>query len=149
MNVVHDVTIDLLNPRKNVVHVVQEDSMRTLRLTLLSGSNPFSVAQGADSVTGVVEYANMKNGYSGSYSETTLGEDAVTLVSGTTNVWLVALDSMCFKYAGATQVNVRFERNDGHLLRSFGVMFDVEQAAGLTRDGEPSLPLYDGGVVYG
>lgn len=36
MNVVHDVTIDLLNPRKNVVHVVQEDSMRTLRLTLLS-----------------------------------------------------------------------------------------------------------------
>ena len=151
MNVTQNVTIDMLNPRKNVIHVVQGDNARLIELTLLAGNNPYNVSDGlasGETLKGVVEYKNIKNGYGDTYEETSLGVAAVTQKSGTTNVWIVALDGRCFFYGGWTQVNVKFEGSGGGLIRTFAIMADVEPAAGINSGDDPAVPMYDGGVVY-
>ncbi len=149
MNLTHPVAIDLLRPQKNVIHVVQGDNSRLVELMLLAGNNPFNVSDGLDpgeTVNGTVEYKVIKTGYGGSYEETELGGPAVTQKSGTTNIWIVALDGVCFKYPGWVQINVRFERENGSLIRTFSIIAAVESAAGLSSEPDPSAPLYNGEV---
>ena len=149
MNLTQNVVIDMLDPRKNIIHVVQGDSARLIELTLLAGNAPYNVAAGlasGETLEGTVEYKNIKTGYGDSYSETELGVPAVALKTGTTNVWTVALDGNCFKYPGWTQINVKFEGNSGILIRTFALIADVEPAAGLSSEPDPSAPLYNGEV---
>lgn len=130
MSVVHEITIDLLNPRKSVVHVVQGDNMRSLRLTLLADNVPFDVSQGLASggtVVGFVHYENSSNHYVGEYSATLNDETAVTLASGTVNVWNVILDSRCFLCSGFAKINILFKRSDDLTIGTFSIMVDVEE----------------------
>ena len=45
MSVINEITIDLLRPVKNIMHVVQEDSLRIVRLTLLADNATFNVSE--------------------------------------------------------------------------------------------------------
>lgn len=138
MEIYHDLTIDLLNPRQNVIHVVQEDSQRKLRLTLLAGNAPFDVSadleEGENLLTFVEFVKADKTG--GIYDTTALGEPAVVLEGNTTNVWLVALDGRCFTAPGWAKINVRFETESGKRLLTFGVLADVEANAAAMVESE-------------
>lgn len=138
MFVTHDLTIDLLRPQKNVVHVTQDDSTHIVRLTLTANNVPYYISADADNaeILAFVEYKKPdKTG--GIYDTTSYGEAAVELEDDSVGyVWLARLDGYCFTIPGWTQINVRFETEDGLLLHSFPVMVDVVPSA--SSDNEPS-----------
>ena len=64
MSAVHSVTVDVLNPKRVVIHAVQGDSMRVMQLTLLAGGEPFNVLQdlaSGQTMTGTVEYRCLRS----------------------------------------------------------------------------------------
>lgn len=133
MNVMQDITIDVLKPRQTVIHVVQEDSTRKIRLTLLKNNLPFDISQDLDAgetVYGFVEFRKA-DGHGGMYDTTSLGDPAVELEDAetATNVWIVNLDGNCFTCPGWAQINVRFETEDGKRIHTFRIMVDVEPTA--------------------
>ena len=125
MNVIQDITIDVSKPRQPVIHVVQEDSTRKIRLTLLKDNLPFNVQQDLteETVYGFVEFRKA-DGHGGMYDTTSLGDPAVELEDSETasNVWIVSLDGNCFTCPGWTQINVRFETEDGKRIHTFRIM---------------------------
>ena len=133
MNVTQNVTIDMLNPRKNVIHVVQGDNTRLIELTLLAGNNPYNVTAGLASGETLNKYVEFRkpDGHGGTYDRTSLGAEAVSLKTGTTNVWVIAFDTQCFSVPGWTQINVKFETNAGRVLHTFALYADVEPSAGI------------------
>lgn len=132
MEITHDVTIDLLRPRQNVIRVVQEDSTRMIRLKLLSNNQNYNVADDLDEGETLLKFVEFRkaDGHGGMYDTTSTGETAVELEDQSVgNVWLVALDGQCFTCPGWTQVNVRFETEDGKRIHTFRIMVDVEPTA--------------------
>lgn len=132
MEITHDVTIDLLRPRQNVIRVVQEDSTRTIRLKLLSNNQNYNVADDLDEGETLLKFVEFRksDGHGGIYDTTSTGETAVELEdSSVPNVWLVNLDGQCFTAPGWTQINVRFETESGKRIHTFAIMVDVEPTA--------------------
>jgi len=130
VNVIHDVTIDLLRPQRTVIRVTQEDSARKIRMTLLADNAPYNVAQGiSEEVLAFVEYRKA-DGTGGMYDTTATGDTAVELEdTNVHNVWLVSLDGNCFTCPGWCQVNVRFETESGKRIHTFAIMVDVSPTA--------------------
>lgn len=133
MNLTHPVAIDLLRPQKNVIHVVQGDNSRLVELALLAGNNPFDVSDGLASGETLNKYVEFRkpDGHGGTYDRTSLGAEAVSLKTGTTNVWIIAFDTQCFSVPGWTQINVKFETSAGRVLHTFALCADVEPSAGV------------------
>lgn len=131
MSVINEITIDLLRPVKNIIHVVQEDSLRIVRLTLLADNAPFNVSEHVSAGETLLKFVEFRkpDGHGGIYDETSLGDVAVTPVAGEANIWDVAFDEQCFTCPGWTQVNVRFETNTGRKLHTFAIMVNVEHTA--------------------
>lgn len=130
MEVIHNLTIDLLRPARSVIRLTQEDNARKIRLTLLADNSPYNVAQGiTEDVLAFVEYLR-PDGTGGMYDTTSGGDTAVELEdSNVNNVWLVTLDGNCFTVPGWTQINVRFETESGKRIHTFPIMVDVAQTA--------------------
>jgi len=130
VDVIHDVTIDLLRPQRTVIRVTQEDSARKIRMTLLADNAPYNVAQGiSEEVLAFVEYRKA-DGTGGMYDTTATGDTAVELEdTNVHNVWLVSLDGNCFTCPGWCQVNVRFETESGKRIHTFAIMVDVSPTA--------------------
>lgn len=133
MNVLQNVVIDMLNPRKTIIHVVQGDNARGVELTLLAGNAPFDVSSDLETGETLNNYVEFRkpDGHGGTYDHTSLGVQAVTQKTGTTNVWVLAFDTECFSVPGWTQINVRFETNTGRVLQTFALCADVEPSAGV------------------
>lgn len=140
----HDLTIDLLRPQRNTIHVTQQDSTHRLRLKLMADNTPYNVAASlsqGEQLLAFVEYRRC-DGVSGMYDTTSREETAVELEDvSVNNVWLVRLDGYCFTTAGWTQINVRFETEDGKLLHSFPITAEVIPAASSNSEpsGQPGL----------
>lgn len=84
MQISHSITIDLLEPRKNVIHVVQDDSTRQILLTLLSGGVAYNVSAdlaAGEKATGVVSFRK-PDGHTGCYDTANLTFDEHTVPSG-------------------------------------------------------------------
>ena len=130
LTIEQNVTIDVLNPRRNIIHVVQEDSTRVIRLTLLANNLPYNVeATETETVLKFVEFRK-PDGHGGMYDTTSTGETAVQLEdSNVQNVWLIALDGQCFTFPGWTQINIRFETESGRRIHTFPIFVDVEPTA--------------------
>lgn len=130
LTIEQNVTIDVLNPRRNIIHVVQEDSTRVIRLTLLANNLPYNVeATETETVLKFVEFRK-PDGHGGMYDTTSTGETAVQLEdSNVPNVWLIALDGQCFTFPGWTQINIRFETESGRRIHTFPIFVDVSPTA--------------------
>ena len=130
MLVTHDVTIDVSRPKQpNVIHVVQGDSSRVLRITLRDENATYNPE--ADLTSG--EILNMavtfdkSDGTRGGYEKATwqaTGEKAV--VKESTGVYKCYLDQQCFSAPGIAHVFIRFFTNKGRTIHTFAVMCDVE-----------------------
>lgn len=133
MQTTQEIIIDVLKPRQNVMHVVQEDSTRHIRLVLLANNVPFDPAaelESRDDLLAFVEFSK-PDGHGGMYDTTSLGETAVQLEDSESNpnIYIVSLDGQCFTCPGWTQINVRFETEDGKRIHTFRIMVDVEPTA--------------------
>lgn len=130
LTIEQNVTIDVLNPRRNIIHVVQEDSTRVIRLTLLANNLPYNVeATETETVLKFVEFRK-PDGHGGMYDTTSTGETAVQLEdSNVPNVWLIALDGQCFTFPSWTQINIRFETESGRRIHTFPIFVDVSPTA--------------------
>lgn len=133
MNVLQNVVIDMLDPRKTIIHVVQGDNARGVELTLLAGNAPFDVSSDLETGETLNNYVEFRkpDGHGGTYDHTSLGVPAVTQKTGTNNVWILAFDTECFSVPGWTQINVRFETNTGRVIQTFALCADVEPSAGV------------------
>lgn len=139
----HEVTLDVLNPRKIILHVVQDDSKRTIKLNLLKGGLPFNILETAESgVVGIVAFRK-SDGHSGEYDTLSDGETPAVeqyRVSPQTAVipstWIVHLEGQVTACAGWTLLTVKFYKNDGQLIQTFPIMLDVARSA--TPLNEPS-----------
>lgn len=134
MQTIQEIIIDLMNPRKNVIHVVQDDSVRHIRLILLHNNAPFDPTPPSgdtDTLHCFVEFRK-PDGNGGIYDTTSLGETAVRLEDPDAahgNVFIVALDGQCFTCPGQTQINIRFEMESGKKIHTFSIIADVEPTA--------------------
>lgn len=141
MKVTKNITIDLNNPRKNVVHLGQGDNQRQIILTLLKDGMPFDVSEGIGTATLVAGVHYIKaNGVGGYYDWTSTDEAAVVLVTGTTNVWNVRIDEHATDVPGFAQIFVKFSLASGETLYSFPITLDVIRTSGGTTD--PDKPYY-------
>jgi hypothetical protein len=129
MELVHEITIDLLRPKKQIIKVTQEDSTRRILLTTLSNGAPYDVTsdlESGETLLKMVEYRRA-DGISGIYDTTSDGRTAVE--SGGVGRWLVNLDGTCFTVPGWAQINVRFMTEGGKLLHTFAVSVRVQDTA--------------------
>lgn len=117
MNVTKTITIDLNRPKKNMVHLEQNDNTHIIHLVLLCDSVPFAPESGLTGVTKSVKYIASD----GSGDENTGG---VTIVSGKTNEYNVALNHGETAVPGFTEVFVVFSKN-GNILHTFPITLDV------------------------
>ena len=117
MNVSKKITIDLNNPRKNMVHLGQGDNTHDVHLVLLKDGVPFDPEGDVANISKSVKYIASD----GSGDENTGG---VTLVSGTTNEYTVKLNHGETRVPGFTEVFVVFSKN-GNVLHTFPITLDV------------------------
>lgn len=126
----HDIVIDLLRPRKNVIHVVQNDTTQKLRLTLLANNSSYDIEADlkGESWKGFVSFIKSDK-HGGEYDKTSTQGDnewAVNLVSGTNNIFEVFLDGQCFTAYGRTEILVHFVTESGKDLHTFLIDVDVQ-----------------------
>lgn len=141
MKVTKNITIDLNNPRRHVVHLMESGNQREIVLTLLKDGMPFDVSEGIGTATLVEGVGYIKaNGIPGYYDLTSADEDAVVAVSGTTNKWTVRLDEHATDVPGFAQIFVKFSLASGETLYSFPITLDVIKTSGGTTD--PDQPWY-------
>lgn len=141
MNVSKKITIDLNNPRKNVVHLGQGDNQHQIVLTLLKDGMPFDVSEGIGTATLVAGVHYIKaNGIGGYYDWTSTDLAAVVLATGTTNVWNVLIDEHATDVPGFAEIFVTFSLASGETLHSFPITLDVIRTSGGTTD--PDKPYY-------
>lgn len=141
MNVSKTITIDLNNPRKNVVHLGQGDNQRQIILTLLKDGMPFDVSEGIGTATLVAGVHYIKaNGIGGYYDWTSTDLAAVVLATGTANVWNVLIDEHATDVPGFAEIFVTFSLASGETLHSFPITLDVIRTSGGTTD--PDKPYY-------
>ena len=141
MNAPKALTIDLNKPRKNVVHLGQDDNTRTIVLTLLLDGMPYDVTADIESatLTKCVKYIKA-NGVDGSYDTTSTGATAVT-PGAASNIWIVALDEHATDVPGFAQITVMFALASGKVLHSFPITLDVVQTG--TGNTDPGQPYYN------
>lgn len=131
MNVTNEVVVDLLKLTKNVIHVVQDDSTRRIRLKILCGESPYDIASDLgerEHLTGLVAF-RMADGHGGEYDKTSDGKTAVRREAGSAYIWTVQLDQNVFSAAGWCQVNVKFRTDSGKILHTFAIDVDVQPSA--------------------
>lgn len=138
MNVTKNITIDLNNPRRHVVHLGQGDNTRQILLTLLKDGLPYDVADdaGGATINKFVKYIKA-NGVDGSYDTTSTGVTAV-VAGAASNEWTVTLDEHATDYPGFAEIFVVFATGSGKILHSFPVTVDVvATGSGSTDPGQP------------
>lgn len=141
MKVTKNITIDLNNPRRQVVHLMAGDNQREITLTLLKDGMPFDVSEGIGTATLVKGVGYIKaNGVPGYYDWTSTDEAAVALVTNTTNKWTVRLDEHATDVPGFAQIFVKFSLASGETLYAFPITIDVIRTSGGTTD--PDSPWY-------
>lgn len=141
MKVTKNITIDLNNPRRHVVHLMESGNQREIVLTLLKDGMPFDVSEDIGTATLVKGVGYIKaNGVPGYYDWTSTDEAAVAAVSGTTNKWTVRLDEHATDVPGFAQIFVKFSLASGETLYSFPIVLDVIRTSGGTTD--PDKPYY-------
>ena len=157
MYVAKAIAIDLNRPRKNIIHLMQNDSFtRWVELTLLCDGIPYNpvsdlsalgIVSGSDSdIIKTVKYIKA-NGVSGEYEKIPEGgtTNAVALMDGETNVYIVRLDEHATDVPGFAEIFVTFyvEDIDGnmHTLHSFPITLDVNKTTSDTTN--PDQPYFD------
>jgi Bacterial Ig-like domain (group 3). len=141
MKVSKNITIDLNNPRRHVVHLMESGNQREIILTLLKDGMPFDVSEGIGTATLVKGVGYIKaNGVPGYYDWTSTDMAAVEAVSGSTNKWTVRLDEHATDVPGFAQIFVKFSLASGETLYSFPITLDVIRTSGGTTD--PDKPYY-------
>ena len=133
----HSITIDLIRPTKQVIHVVQEDSTRRIALRLTQNGSPYSIVDGLGQGETLLTYveAYKQDGTYVMYDHTSAGDLAV--VQGETlDVWTVLLDGQCFTAPGWTQINVLFMTEAGKNVHTFAIMADVQERPGANLTSE-------------
>ena len=144
----HELTLDVLNPRKNIIHVVQDDSRRTVKLNLLKDGLPFNIREDSESgIIGIVAFRK-PDGHSGEYDTLSDGvTDAVEEYRTTPQTpvvpssWLVHLEGQVTACAWWTLLTVKFYKTDGQLIQTFPITLDVAKSA--TPLNEPSEDYYN------
>ena len=139
----HELTLDVLNPRKNIIHVVQDDSKRTVKLNLLKDGLPFNIREDSESgLIGIVAFRK-PDGHSGEYDTLSDGETPAVEEYRTTpqtpvvlSSWLVHLEGQVTACAGWTLLTIKFYKTDGQLIQTFPITLDVAKSA--TPLNEPS-----------
>ena len=141
MKVTKNITIDLNNPRRHVVHLMESGNQREIVLTLLKDGMPFDVSEGIGTATLVKGVGYIKaNGVPGYYDWTSTDLVAVEAVTGSTNKWTVRLDEHATDVPGFAQIFVKFSLASGETLYSFPIVLDVIKTSGGTTD--PDSPWY-------
>ena len=141
MKVSKNITIDLNNPRRHVVHLMESGNQREIILTLLKDGMPFDVSEGIGTATLVKGVGYIKaNGVPGYYDWTSTDMVAVEAVAGSTNKWTVRLDEHATDVPGFAQIFVKFSLASGETLYSFPITLDVIRTSGGTTD--PDKPYY-------
>lgn len=141
MKVTKNITIDLNNPRRHVVHLMESGNQREIVLTLLKDGMPFDVSEGIGTATLVKGVGYIKaNGVPGYYDWTSTDVAAVEAVTGSTNKWTVRLDEHATDVPGFAQIFVKFSLASGETLYSFPITLDVIRTSGGTTD--PDKPYY-------
>lgn len=141
MKVSKNITIDLNNPRRHVVHLMESGNQREIILTLLKDGMPFDVSEGIGTATLVKGVGYIKaNGVPGYYDWTSTDMAAVEAVSGSTNKWTVRLDEHATDVPGFAQIFVKFSLASGETLYSFPITLNVSRTSGGTTD--PDSPWY-------
>lgn len=133
----HSITIDLIRPTKQVIHVVQEDSTRRIALRLTQNGSPYSIVDGLGQGETLLTYveAYKQDGTYVMYDHTSAGDLAV--VQGETlDIWTVLLDGQCFTAPGWTQINVIFMTEAGKTVHTFAIMADVQERPGANLTSE-------------
>lgn len=145
MNVSKTITIDLNRPRKNVVHLGQDDNVREVLVNLLADGVPYDITADAPSGSFVFTVKYIKsNGIPGEYATTSTGLDAVTKVDNTVNQYIVRLDEHATDVPGFADAFLTIYETTGtpKVLHSFPITVDVVRT---TADGtDPSAPYYNG-----
>lgn len=141
--ILHELTLDVLNPRKSVIHVVQDDSLRTIKLNLLNNGLPFDVRETSEvDIIGIVAFRK-PDGHSGEYD--TLSDGVTPAVepykatpqsTAVLTSWTVHLEGQVTACAGWTLLTVKFYKEDGQLIQTFPITLDVAKSA--TPLNEPS-----------
>lgn len=145
MNVSKTITIDLNRPRKNVVHLGQDDNVREVLVNLLADGVPYDITADAPSGSFVFTVKYIKpNGIPGEYATTSTGLDAVTKVENTVNQYVMRLDEHATDVPGFAEAFLTMYETTGtpKVLHSFPITLDVVRT---TTDGtDPSAPFYNG-----
>ena len=142
MKVTKNITIDLNDPRRHVVHLMENGNQREIVLTVLKDGMPFDVSEdiGAATLVKGVQYIRA-DGVSDYYETTSLNETAVSAVDNTTNQWTVLIDEYVTGVPGFAEIFVKFSLASGAVLYSFPITLDVVRTS--AEPIEPGEPIHN------
>ena len=131
MLVTHEVTVDVGRPKQpNVIHVVQGDSMRILRIRLKNNNavyDPEADLESGETMHVAVTF-DKSDGTKGGYERATWqpqNSKAVSKISA--GVYDCILDQQCFSAPGFTHIFIRFFTSPDKTLYTFSVVCAVEK----------------------
>lgn len=149
MNVIDSVVVDVARIKPNIVHVVQDDSTRIIRITLLNENEPLDITAdlaGGETVIGLVAFKTEK-GAKGEYD--TLDDNTTAAVTRSLNqsdpaysyTWDAVIEGGVTCDSGKTLLTIKFYTASGKMLQTFPITLFVHPSA--TPLNEPSQDYYN------
>lgn len=146
MIVPKSVRIDLNSPRKEVIHLTQDDNTRQAKVMLYVDGRAYDVTADTDGATVEMAVAYiLPNGYGDQYTETELGEPAVVQDPAIKNLYTINIDGPCTDNVGVVELLIKFTTEAGQILHSFPLTLNVKRSRGSDVDpdgGSPTTSRY-------
>lgn len=149
MNVIDSVVVDVARIKPNIVHVVQDDSTRIIRITLLNENEPLDITAdlaSGESIIGLVAFKTEK-GAKGEYD--TLDDNTTPAVTRSLNpsdpaysyTWDAVIEGGVTCDSGKTLLTIKFYTESGKMIQTFPITLFVHPSA--TPLNEPSQDYYN------
>lgn len=133
--------IDLNRPRKEVIHLTQDDNTRQAKVMLYADGRPYDVTADVSGATVEMAVAYiLPNGYGDQYTQTELGEPAVEQDASIKNLYTINIDGPVTDKVGFVELLIKFTTEAGQILHSFPLTLNVKRSRGsdVDPDGTPS-----------
>lgn len=138
--------IDLNSPRKEVIHLTQDDNTRQAKVMLYADGRPYDVTADVSGATVQMAVAYiLPNGFGDQYTQTEFGEPAVEQDANIKNLYTINIDGPCTDKVGFVDLLIKFTTEAGQVFHSFPLTLNVKRSRGSDVDpdgGDPSHSKY-------